>query len=395
MKQIDKKQIHKLYASNFLTGLVFWYGIEKLFMQTIHISAYQIGVLTAIFIVVSMLLDIPGGLLADSWSRKYTLVLSSIFLGASSLVLGLSSGFLVYTLGYILYALYVVTTDGVYQAIMYDSLHELNLQKHYSKLNGRAHALFLVGAGVANIASGFIAQHLNFRATFILTLIPCAVNIVLMCTLAEPRYHKPQGDKRPLQHLVLASRAILLQKLLQVLAIVLALLTVIEYFKSDFGQLYMLHYISSAQALGFLWAAYAFTWALGSFIAHRLHNHLHLLIAFSTLPILLMAVVDNWVSLVLFNVQAVAAAALFNQIETRVQDASPSHIRASVMSALSTMGRVVSVPAAVLIGWLFHRGGAMLAVRGVSVIAVVILLYWPFYVLSAHRKTNKAPEVMG
>lgn len=32
-------RIHKLYISNFLTGLVFWYGIEKLFMRSIGIDA--------------------------------------------------------------------------------------------------------------------------------------------------------------------------------------------------------------------------------------------------------------------------------------------------------------------------------------------------------------------
>ncbi len=32
-------QIQKLYASNFLTGLVFWYDSEKLFIRNIGIDA--------------------------------------------------------------------------------------------------------------------------------------------------------------------------------------------------------------------------------------------------------------------------------------------------------------------------------------------------------------------
>lgn len=35
--------ILKLYFANFFIGLVFWYGIEKLFMQAIGIDANQIG----------------------------------------------------------------------------------------------------------------------------------------------------------------------------------------------------------------------------------------------------------------------------------------------------------------------------------------------------------------
>ena len=66
-------QINKIYLSNFLTGLVFWYGIEKLFMLSIGITAYSVGTITALFIVVTLLLDIPSGMLADRWSRKGTL----------------------------------------------------------------------------------------------------------------------------------------------------------------------------------------------------------------------------------------------------------------------------------------------------------------------------------
>jgi len=60
--------ILKLYLANFFIGLIFWYGIEKLFMQTIGIDATQIGIVIAAVLGFNLLFDIPSGIIADRWS---------------------------------------------------------------------------------------------------------------------------------------------------------------------------------------------------------------------------------------------------------------------------------------------------------------------------------------
>lgn len=55
--------ILKLYFANFFIGLVFWYGIEKLFMQSVGIDATQIGLVIATVLGFNLLFDIPSGIL--------------------------------------------------------------------------------------------------------------------------------------------------------------------------------------------------------------------------------------------------------------------------------------------------------------------------------------------
>jgi MFS family permease len=153
-------------------------------------------------------------------------------------------------------------------------------------------------------------------------------------------------------------------------------LAIVELFKGEFGQLYMLRYVSDPQIIGLLWAAYAFTWALGSVIAHKLRSRLTTLVVATTLPLVLMAFIDNTFSLVLFMVQAVASAALLNQIETRIQENTPSSVRASILSVLSALGRAISIPASLLLGWLFAQYNELWALRFVAGVAVIVLLYW-------------------
>jgi hypothetical protein len=150
----------------------------------------------------------------------------------------------------------------------------------------------------------------------------------------------------------------------------------------------MLRYVTEPQLIGLLWAAYAFTWSIGSLIAHRFRTRLNTLVVLTTLPLVFMSFIDNWFSLVLFMVQAVASAALLNQIETRVQENTPSSVRASVLSVLSALGRAIAIPSSFVLGWLFTQYDALWALRFAAVIAAFTLLYW-FWASRSIPKANK------
>src|SRR5579863_1293199 len=109
---MHSNNMKKLYVSNFLTGFVLWYSIEKLFMHTIHISNFGIAINAVVFVVVSLLFNIPSGVLADKWNRKYTLMLGIAALGLSTFILGRSSGLESYLFGTAIYALYVALSSG-------------------------------------------------------------------------------------------------------------------------------------------------------------------------------------------------------------------------------------------------------------------------------------------
>lgn len=368
--------IKKIYASNFLTGLVFWYGIEKLFMQNIGIDALGIGIASAFLLAFNLLFDIPSGILADRWSRKGVLFISAIAMAACSLTMGFSYGLSLYLVAYLFYGVRLVATSGTYQALVYDTLHEQNLASQYSKVMGRAFAIFLVGAGVANLASGFLAGAFDYRFVMFASIIPCFLNMVVIASIKEPSFHKAGQKERILRHFEQAFGAVIEATLLRGLAVIMTMFAIIELFKIDFGQMYMLRYVSEPELIGILWAAYAFTWALGSAIAHRLRTRLNVLIIATVLPLMIMSFLDSWVALILFMIQAVAAAALLNQIETRVQDVTPSAVRASILSVLSSLGRAVSIPASLGIGWIVYTYKVTWALYAVTFLGVLVLLYW-------------------
>jgi MFS family permease len=368
--------IRKLFISHLLTGLVFWYGVEKLFMQHIGINATGVGIASAVYLVGNLLLDVPAGMLADRWSRKGVLVLSALSMVGCVLVLGTSHDLWQYLLGYLFYSGYIVTTGGTYQALMYDCLHEEGRSQAYSKIIGRAYALFLAGAGVANLASGFLAHHFNYRFTFFLTIVPCVLNAAILLTIREPQFHKAERKERLLTGFASSARQLWGAHSLRILAIASSVLFAVDIFKQDFGQLYMQRYVSAPEIIGILWAAYAFTWSLGSLVAHRMHKHVDALWFFTVAPLVVMSLWDSRWSLGLFMVQAVAAAALTNQLETRVQHSTSSGVRTSILSLLATGGRALAVPASLGIGWLITSYSVIVALRATTIVAIGMLLFW-------------------
>lgn len=385
-----QKQITRLFLSNFLAGLVFWYGIEKLFMINIGIDAVGVGIATALLAFFNLVFDIPAGILADKWSRKGVLVISSLSLATCSLILGFSSGLPMYLIGYLFYGLFVVTFSGTYQAIIYDILHEKGRKEEYSKVMGRAYALYLLGSAVANIFSGFLVSYFNFSLPFTITVIPCILNVVLILSIKEPKFHKDEKKERVLTQLRESVRSIYKIKLLRGLAVVMSVFAAVEMFKGEFGQLYIFRYISTPQVIGLLWSAYAVTWSIGSAIAHRLHNRLNILIILSISPLLLMSFIDNGFSLVLFMIQAVASAAMLNQIETKVQHNTPSAVRASTLSLLSAAGRGIVVPFSFLVGWITRDYDVIWSLRLVSLVALLAVLYW--LVVNKNEKNTKVTK---
>lgn len=367
-------------------GLVFWFGIEKLFMKSIGLNAAAIGVTATVSILINFILDIPAGMLADKWSRKGMLFVSASALGLSSLVLGLSHSLWMYLIGVVLFSIHFVCMNGTYQAMIYDLLHEKGKSAEYSKIAGKAYALFLCGAGVGNIFGGFIASSLTLSVPYFISIASCLINMFIILSLHEPTFHKSENKEKILTQLTQSSRVLISIPLLRTLMVILSLFAIVEVFKLDFGQLYLLHYVSSPALLGSLWALFAFIWALGGAVAHRLRNHLTLMIFAATLPVLVFGFVDNWISIVFFNIQIFAMGALQNQIETRVQEETPSNVRASVMSLLSSIGRAVSIPTAILLGWTINTYGIMTSAQLMALVATIIVGYWVIFSLYVMKR---------
>ncbi len=382
--------VKKLYVSNFLTGIVFWYAVEKLFMQSIGISPLGIAINAVVFLVITVAFDVPSGVLADKWKRKYTLILAMVALGLSSFILGISNTFAVYLFGTAIYGIYIVLTSGTFQAMMYDSLAETGEQDHYDKHQGRSYGLFLAGVGLSSLASGYIAEYIGLRETYLLSLIPVVINLLLLLTTTEPKFHKEEFDSKFWAHIKSSTKVITSQPIAFHLALLLVVAGMLRSTQNEFAGLYYIGLSLSAVAMGYVNAGKWIVGALGQFIAPMVgRERAFKLVPWFFISFTAFSLMTNVSGIIFFLIASLLFAIVSNQAEATTQGLVPSSIRATTLSLISFATNVVMIPLSILFGWLAQN---YIVFKGYQVFALIGLLYTVIWLFIGRQKVMKATK---
>lgn len=175
-------------------GLVFWYAIEKVFYLDIGISIQLIVAAGVISQGSKIVFELPTSVFADRWSRKKTLIAANIALIAASLIIGLSNSFIAIIPGLLAWALADALMSGVYEAFIYDSLATRGWEKRFRKVFTRLTSIELFTIAAAGVIAGLFAKFVNLRISFILTVVPMLVSILILSRMKEPPIERTSDE---------------------------------------------------------------------------------------------------------------------------------------------------------------------------------------------------------
>ena len=175
------KQYVKFSAYGFLKNLRFFDAFILLFLIENGLSYTQIGVLYAIREIVINITEVPSGLLADTYGRKYALMFSFAVYILSFSAFYLSHQFYLFALGFALYGIADAFRSGTHKGMIIDylQLHQWQAQKityygHTRSWSQRGSALSSLLAGVFVLYTG------SYRSIFLLSTIPYLINLLLV-----------------------------------------------------------------------------------------------------------------------------------------------------------------------------------------------------------------------
>jgi predicted MFS family arabinose efflux permease len=367
--------VRRLYALNLLAGIVFWYPIEKLFLLHIGVSPFGISINAVVFLVILVAFDVPAGVLADHWKRKYTLQTALICLVIASLIGAVSNSLAEYLPMTIFLGGFVVLTQGTFQAMMYDSLEDTNHQSSYDKHQGMSYAMFLAGLGISSVAGGYMAQTFGFRATYFATALIMVLAFGLACTLSEPKSHKLLADRKLKQHIQSSFRQIVATRLLLQLSFLITAVSVLRSAQNEYAGLLFVALGLSAIPIGWGTAAKWLFSALGQVVAPKIGRQALRLTPLFFITFTLFSLVHTRWSLLFFYIAGFLYSVVFNQAESAAQEVIPSEIRATTLSVLTFASNVVLVPLSLLFGWLAQRS-VFNAYFAISVVGLLYLASW-------------------
>lgn len=183
-----KKTIYQYYLFSFFRNLSFYSAILIPFFTIWgHISLVQTQLLQSWSMIWIFLLEVPTGVIADHFGRKYALAIGSFVVATAVLIYGSVPNFQIFLACEVLFALSMSLTSGTDEALMYDALKEFGQEKQSKKIFGRAYFFRLAGVLVASFVGSYIAQHFGINMAMKAAAVPFFVASGIAWTMREPK----------------------------------------------------------------------------------------------------------------------------------------------------------------------------------------------------------------
>lgn len=386
------KQIWLLILFRFSVGFTFWYGIEKLFLRDeLQVGPQGIAYIAAVYMVTTLLLDVPAGVLADRWGRKRTLVLSVVLFIIANILLGASTSLVWYLAATFFWALYNVTIDGTFQALLFDSLKERGSEQRFQKIDALAGVAFMLGVTISSLASGVLAEQVGLREVYYVSILPLFVALGCLFFVREPKVTHDEHDaiiKGYWRHLSGAFGEVIRSPRLRLSVVGMVGLYFILTPLYEFQQYVFIALFDSVVIVGALNGLSGFFLAVGFTIALYKKVPILLLLVAGVTCMGTILVSQNTIALGALAALAIVATLLQNSVSTELQHATRSRTRAAVTSAVNLIGNTMMLPYVFLFGAMAELWSIWLAYGVTAGVLVIIATSYFILMRTGHLRLS-------
>ncbi len=185
-KEIQRKivkdpQIWKFSFYGLLKNLKFFEPYLYLYLLSIGINLFQIGLLFSVREIITYLFEIPSGILADQYGKKTELLTCFIFYIISFIFFFIGGNFLTILIGMIFFGLGEAFRSGTHKAMIYSYLEQKGWFSHKTFVYGRTRSFSLIGSSISAFLSIIFVLGLpTLRWIFLLSILPYILDFLLI-----------------------------------------------------------------------------------------------------------------------------------------------------------------------------------------------------------------------
>ena len=179
----NKKQLSKLYASSVLENISLT-GAWVAILAARGYSLVEIGFAETVFHIVSLVFEIPSGVLADVFGRKNMLMVSNVMRMIGNIIMIVSCNFFMVCASMAFYAVSYNFASGSGDALAYDSLKLAGCEEDYERYASNQMVIYRLCSGISTLCAGFalfIGHKLAYGADIIIGII----QIMILSSLFE------------------------------------------------------------------------------------------------------------------------------------------------------------------------------------------------------------------
>ncbi len=175
------RQYAKFSLYGFLKNLRFFDPYLILFFLEKDITFLQIGFLFSIREVTIYILEIPSGIIADTWGRKKSMIVSFVSYIISFVIFTFSGSYILFAAAMVFFAGGEAFRTGTHKAMMFEYLRLRDMDTYRVEYYGRTHAWAQRGAALSALIAGSIVFFSgSFQTVFLFSIIPYCLNLLLM-----------------------------------------------------------------------------------------------------------------------------------------------------------------------------------------------------------------------
>lgn len=183
-KTIKKdKMIWKFSLYGFLKNLRFFEPYLVIYLLSLDLSLFSIGILYALRETVTYIFEVPSGIIADAYGKKKELMACFIFYIISFGLFFIGRGFAVLSLAMLFFGLGEAFRSGTHKAMIYFYLERMGWFEYKTYVYGRTRSFSLLGSAVSAFLSiVFILKIPAMNWIFLLSVLPYVLDFILIGT---------------------------------------------------------------------------------------------------------------------------------------------------------------------------------------------------------------------
>ena len=200
MNQETKHNIQLLGLLNLFMDLKFYGAFAIIYFTTISGSMLLGMSIFSVTMITNALFELPTGIISDLVGRKKTLILGTFASLIYSLVFAISGNYWFLVIAAIFEGLERAFYSGNNDALLYDILKEVGLEKEYKTYYGKVNSMYAIAAIIAALIGGVLVYFTSIRFLMIITIIPKLINLFICFKIKEPKVHTNKIHANPYTH---------------------------------------------------------------------------------------------------------------------------------------------------------------------------------------------------
>ena len=180
-----RRNIRLLYVYMFLNRLEMWLPIIVLFVQERGFSLTQYTILDAVWYASTLLFEIPTGVVTDRYGRKISLLIAVLVQSLSLFIVAYAHTFGVIFIAYVLWGFGSSFETGTHDALIYDSLDQINRASDYRSVRGRMTSLAILAGALGSVLAGYLGG-IRLALPILLTALITLLMFPLVLFMKEP-----------------------------------------------------------------------------------------------------------------------------------------------------------------------------------------------------------------